>query len=574
MTTKRSVIQIDVDDGPFKRFAESFAKYRRALGEAKEQSKELSDATKAATSLEAKALEARKKAFETQSKDDKAAAKNAREAAAIANANVAALKKKSDEERKAATDRKKERDQEIGGLKESARWTAEIARNIASGALSASKWLAFGAIASGFGLGGLASSAATARRQAQGYGINTGDLRAANVNFGKYVDPASALSNIANTKDSNDRWIFGRVGVNTTGKSAADILPEYLEKVVQAFRATGNNTSAAESTGLTKIISADELRALASLKPAELADTIKSFQRDRNAFANDDETNRGWQEFLVSMQRAGQQIEVSLIKNLQTLTPYLTQFADSIAKAINSFVSNGGLQEWIKTVGEGLKRLGTYLGSKDFQDDVQTFFRAMHSMAVWLGKWFPAATPTAVGGASSQAAISTAEYGSDNKELESLLSTPQEKLRRVKEMSDKYKLPAGLLDSVWWKESRRGANPGLSSAGAGGDFQAMPGTAAQYGIKDRWNFAQSSEGMAHYLADLLAKYSGDKDKALAAYNWGPGNLDKDIREHKEKWLQYAPAETQKYVTGGLVKITVDNQTGGNAQISMAGLAGG
>ena len=39
------------------------------------------------------------------------------------------------------------------------------------------------------------------------------------------------------------------------------------------------------------------------------------------------------------------------------------------------------------------------------------------------------------------AAISTAEYGSDNKELESLLSTPQEKLRRVKEMSDKYKLP-------------------------------------------------------------------------------------------------------------------------------------
>jgi len=40
---------------------------------------------------------------------------------------------------------------------------------------------------------------------------------------------------------------------------------------------------------------------------------------------------------------------------------------------------------------------------------------------------------------------------------------------------------------------------------------------------------------------------GTWSKALAAYNWGPGNLSKAITEHGDTWLDRAPQETRNYV---------------------------
>lgn len=105
----------------------------------------------------------------------------------------------------------------------------------------------------------------------------------------------------------------------------------------------------------------------------------------------------------------------------------------------------------------------------------------------------------------------------------------------------KYGLPAGLLGRVWKAESNQG-DPRfmLSSAGAKGHFGFMDATAAQYGVKDPNDFDQSSEGSAKYFADLLKKYGGDARMAAAAYNWGPGNLDRN-------GLGRAPAETRGYM---------------------------
>ena len=100
----------------------------------------------------------------------------------------------------------------------------------------------------------------------------------------------------------------------------------------------------------------------------------------------------------------------------------------------------------------------------------------------------------------------------------------------------------------------------------------MPATATSLGVKDRWNFDQSSDAAARLLRELLTRYGGDKDKALAAYNWNPSGLDADIRAHGDNWRKFAPAETQKYIGG--VQVIIQNQTGGSAQASVAALAGG
>jgi hypothetical protein len=102
-----------------------------------------------------------------------------------------------------------------------------------------------------------------------------------------------------------------------------------------------------------------------------------------------------------------------------------------------------------------------------------------------------------------------------------------------------YGLPEGTLDKMWKKESNRGQNM-LSPAGAQGHFQFMPETAKQYGLTDPNDLGQSSRSAAQYMGDLLRKYGGDFGKALAAYNWGPGNVDR-------KGLGAAPLETRNYV---------------------------
>lgn len=117
---------------------------------------------------------------------------------------------------------------------------------------------------------------------------------------------------------------------------------------------------------------------------------------------------------------------------------------------------------------------------------------------------------------------------------------------RMAALEKQYGLPAGLLDSVWQTESGRGKNM-RSSVGAQGHFQFMPDTAKQYGLANPDDFNQSSDAAARYYRDLLKKYGGNLEQALAAYNWGPGNVDK-------KGLANAPLETRNYmnrVMGGM-----------------------
>ncbi len=75
-----------------------------------------------------------------------------------------------------------------------------------------------------------------------------------------------------------------------------------------------------------------------------------------------------------------------------------------------------------------------------------------------------------------------------------------------------------------------------SSAGAQGVFQLMPGTAAGLGV-DPTDVNQNIQGGIAYLKQLYSKY-GDWSTALAAYNFGPGNVDAG-----KSW----PAETVNYV---------------------------
>jgi hypothetical protein len=117
------------------------------------------------------------------------------------------------------------------------------------------------------------------------------------------------------------------------------------------------------------------------------------------------------------------------------------------------------------------------------------------------------------------------------------------------------KKPTELADVVKHIESggkRFDENGNLltSPKGAQGEMQVMPGTATDPGFgvtpaKDN-SPAELARVGRDYLGAMQQKY-GDTDKALAAYNAGPGAVDNAIKAHGDDWLAHLPDETQKYV---------------------------
>jgi soluble lytic murein transglycosylase-like protein len=85
----------------------------------------------------------------------------------------------------------------------------------------------------------------------------------------------------------------------------------------------------------------------------------------------------------------------------------------------------------------------------------------------------------------------------------------------------RYDVDALILRAICFMESRYRINA-VSPKGARGPMQFMPDTAARYGLRDPHNPEQAIDAAARYFRDLLRKFEGRIDLALAAYNAGEG----------------------------------------------------
>lgn len=134
-----------------------------------------------------------------------------------------------------------------------------------------------------------------------------------------------------------------------------------------------------------------------------------------------------------------------------------------------------------------------------------------------------------------------------------------------------------LAGAVAMTESSGNPNAVNARTGAKGMFQFMDSTAQENGVTNPFDPEQAWAGGVKYLKRLEERFH-DSRKALAAYNWGPGNLNDDIRKHGDQWQAYLPRETSDYLmrvgrnyeTGNVVHHNTTNSPNISIAINGAG----
>jgi hypothetical protein len=109
----------------------------------------------------------------------------------------------------------------------------------------------------------------------------------------------------------------------------------------------------------------------------------------------------------------------------------------------------------------------------------------------------------------------------------------------VNKAAAKYNLPSKLIKAVIRAESNFNSEA-VSTAGAQGLMQLMPATAQELGVKNPFDIDQNVDGGTRYLRKMIDQFGGDIKLALAAYNAGPGTV--------QRYQGNVPyRETQQYV---------------------------
>lgn len=125
---------------------------------------------------------------------------------------------------------------------------------------------------------------------------------------------------------------------------------------------------------------------------------------------------------------------------------------------------------------------------------------------------------------SSNSDLTTESLSNGNSFLDRINNRLKKYDNIINAASEKYDVPAPLIKSIIAAESA-GKNSASSKVGAKGLMQLMDGTAKSLGVTNSFDPVQNIMGGTKYLKNLISQF-GNLDNAIAAYNAGPGNVQK------------------------------------------------
>ena len=368
----KSVLDIDVEDAKFKRFAELFSKYNEALA----------------------------KQPGMWSKVGKAQGEAAKTAAMM----TAAMMAQADHMKEIAhTEREQQRHLTIA----SRLWTgiAGSAKSVAGSMLHATgtllKWGSAligigGALAGGtlFGLDRMAGDVANQRRTSMGLGMSIGSMKAFGTDFGRVVDPGSFLSGImqmrTNPAMSGALWALG---VNPMG-SERNVAIEALNALRARAKGTPDSQLGLILQSLPGMqgVSVEDLQRMKTMRAPEWNALMGHYARDRLSMNIGSRTSLAWQNFATQIERAGQQIFKTFVVGLMPLEKPMAGISRGIVHVLGIVMSKDGIVEkgiesvakWLQDWNGKIAKPAFLKSIETFTSDVGTVAQTMHKFALFL----------------------------------------------------------------------------------------------------------------------------------------------------------------------------------------------
>lgn len=348
-----------------------------------------------------------------------------------------------------------------------------------------------GKILEGAGLEDHAHAATAFRSAARGLNTSIGSFRAFQTDLAPYGSGEGLLHSVVNAQNdiTNPGNIYLRQHGVSENASADTGAIEVLRGMRQAFLDTRNNPMLLQSTLQTRQLDqfgdAGLAREVGSISDREFSELISKLGQDSKQLNVQDQTAKVWQDMNQSLLRSKASIE--------------TVFLDTLPAAAK-----------LETTA------------------LDTFSGSLTSLSGRIDKLFPDLT-TKVSDQSTPTDLGKGALS----DLSPMANFAWDKIK-------------GYLGQT---ENRKQDPNAVSPAGAIGNYQVEPKTAAGYGLtrEDLFDPKKNEYVAQQEWTKLLSKY-GDPIKAAAAYNWGQGNLDKSIHNWGSDWKLHLPNETKKYIT--------------------------
>lgn len=460
-----------------------------------------------------------------------------------------------------------------------------VASTVGHITLSLLKW---GAILGGaggafslYGIGRAIEGVTEGRRSAMGLGLSIGQQTSFGINFSRLLDTGQYLSFIAGMEQDVTKQapFYSLTGGAPTGNTEADAM-RMLMAMRRLARTTPLGMLGPEFSAFGLNMSQEDIRRLAGMGNTEFQQLIAGNRSDIAKTNVSDRLAKGWQDLLTQMQLAGKQIEKTFVIGLAPLQGPLTRLSGSIVHVLEvAMRKNGLIEQGITSLSKWLDTFNGKIAKPQFLKDVESFTSNVGALAGGI-KWIvdrinflehpghavatavkdvlhPGISPYSMlsggpgitSGSRSGYIGGSGRYGATADKLDAIFGFSAGTMRRL-------------------VQTESGFNPNLTSPkGAQGLGQLMPDTAWSYGLRggDVFNPIKNLTVSAEYLSSLVRRFGGNMEQALAAYNWGPTNVQRDISQFGSKWFAHLPRETREYV------VKIENATGGSAVVASAGL---
>lgn len=583
----KSVVQVEIQDDQFRDFYALFQEYQAKLETMPDDWKATGEAIEGAggdMEVFSEASRASKDFLLIAATQAGVISKEIRAASVSNNALLESLTKNTKAQKDFA-DETERGNQSLKKMKDSAEGVASSIFGIGKFLMKVGAWGAglagLGGLLGGLGLKDLAESAVDNQRSARGLGMTPGQLTAFNQDYGRYIDQGT-VGSVANAQNSfsGRMWLARAAGEGINQVASQDpgqLAGQLAIRAHDWWANTPENMRTAEnlqSSGFTQSgFSLAMMRQYGNTPLSELQRAGSQYQQDQDKFNVGDKNTDAWYGFLRQIKDAGNTIEKDLTNRLAVLAPDLQHFVDVMGKDAKKLIDEIFTPSNLQSIEDGIDHFADYLGSDGFKEDMKDFADLVSGVVGALRKtakflniegssdtpdktlstMVPAGTgldPDEVqrethGQVRNFGGLSNLEIGMGR--ARHFLNMPGNPGALLASIDKKNGLPAGTLEGMWERESTKGNNlvgPVLKNGDqALGDFQFTSAAWKDWGNGgDRFSFIDEANAAGSFMASNQKRYGGNIRKSLAAYNYGPGN----VNPNDAGWESKLPPETRNY----------------------------